>query len=190
MRYDGGETQEEVGITLGEKIQQLRRASGISQDQLAEQLNVSRQSVSKWELNQAVPEINKVIMISELFSISTDELLTEKSVSQSEGVSKPADTITLEEITKINLANRQIIIGVKTLVLGLVMLVLEFLFLPVFGMIQKEHVNGQGFYTEFMRYASMQPMPMVFSITIVIGLIGTLCLLKGYFYRKSNRTNP
>ncbi|WP_313526956.1 helix-turn-helix domain-containing protein [Anaerotignum sp.] len=184
-----GITQEVVHITLGEKIQQLRKASGISQEQLAEQLNVSRQSVSKWELNQAVPEINKVIMISELFSISTDELLREKSVNQSEEDGKRADTITLEEITKMNLANRQIIIGVKTLVLGLVMLVLEFLFLPVFGMIQKEHVNGQGFYTEFMRYAFMQPMPIVFTITIAICLIGVLCLLRGYFYRKNNIAN-
>ena len=46
-------------MTLGEKIQQLRKAAGISQEQLAEQLDVSRQSISKWELNDAVPEISK-----------------------------------------------------------------------------------------------------------------------------------
>ena len=46
-------------MTLGEKIQKLRKSCGLSQLQLAEQLDVSRQSVSKWELNESVPDINK-----------------------------------------------------------------------------------------------------------------------------------
>ena len=48
-------------MTVGERIQQLRKAAGLSQEQLAEQLDVSRQSVSKWELNDAAPEISKII---------------------------------------------------------------------------------------------------------------------------------
>ena len=62
-------------MTLGEKIQKLRKDAGISQEQLAEQLGVSRQSISKWELNDVIPEIGKIIVLSELFNISTDELL-------------------------------------------------------------------------------------------------------------------
>lgn len=62
-------------MTLGQKIQQLRKASGISQEQLAEQLHVSRQSVSKWELDDAVPELSKIILLSDLFAITIDELL-------------------------------------------------------------------------------------------------------------------
>ena len=54
-------------MTVGERIQQLRKAAGLSQEQLAEQLDVSRQSVSKWELNDAAPEISKIIALSELF---------------------------------------------------------------------------------------------------------------------------
>ncbi|MDO5336363.1 MAG: helix-turn-helix transcriptional regulator [Eubacteriales bacterium] len=60
-------------MTLGEKIQKLRKACGLSQLQLAEQLNVSRQSISKWELNESVPDINKIIKLSEVFSVSVDE---------------------------------------------------------------------------------------------------------------------
>ena len=65
-------------MTLGEKIVNLRSNSGLSQEELAEKVNVSRQSVSKWEMNQALPQIDKVLMLCELFGISTDELLHDK----------------------------------------------------------------------------------------------------------------
>ncbi len=65
-------------MTIGEKIAQLRTAANISQEQLAEKIEVSRQSVSKWEMNQAMPQIDKVLLICELFDISADELLRDK----------------------------------------------------------------------------------------------------------------
>ena len=68
----------EFNMTIGQKIAQLRTRADISQEQLAETLGVSRQSVSKWEMDQALPQIDKVLQISELFNISTDELLHEK----------------------------------------------------------------------------------------------------------------
>ena len=63
-------------MTIGEKIAKLRTAANISQEQLAEKVSVSRQAVSKWEMDQATPQIDKVLMLCELFDISTDELLT------------------------------------------------------------------------------------------------------------------
>ncbi|MCL1823398.1 MAG: helix-turn-helix transcriptional regulator [Oscillospiraceae bacterium] len=62
-------------MSLGEKIQQLRKDKGLSQEQLAEILNVSRQAISKWETDQSSPEIEKILALSKAFSISTDELL-------------------------------------------------------------------------------------------------------------------
>ncbi len=62
-------------MTIGEKIAKLRMAADISQEQLAEKISVSRQSVSKWEMDQALPQIDKVLQICELFDISTDQLL-------------------------------------------------------------------------------------------------------------------
>lgn len=62
-------------MNIGEKIQELRKKKNMSQEQLAEELGISRQSVSKWESGQSVPEINKVIQLSELFRVSTDYLL-------------------------------------------------------------------------------------------------------------------
>ena len=62
-------------MTLGQKISKLRSLAGISQEQLAEKVNVSRQSVSKWEMDQSLPQIDKVLQLCALFDISTDKLL-------------------------------------------------------------------------------------------------------------------
>ena len=62
-------------MTFGEKLQELRRRSGMSQDTLAEKLEVSRQAVSKWERDETMPETEKVVRIAQLFNVSTDYLL-------------------------------------------------------------------------------------------------------------------
>ncbi len=65
-------------MNIGKKISQLRSRLGISQEELAEKLEVSRQSVSKWEMDQALPSLEKIIQLCELFGISTDQLLKDK----------------------------------------------------------------------------------------------------------------
>ena len=65
-------------MTLGEKIQELRRRSSMSQDSLAEKLDVSRQAVSKWERDEAVPETDKIVRLAQVFGVSTDYLLMEE----------------------------------------------------------------------------------------------------------------
>lgn len=60
---------------IGTQIQKLRLDNNLTQEELAEKLSVSRQSVSKWELGQSIPELEIVIMLSKLFDITTDELL-------------------------------------------------------------------------------------------------------------------
>ena len=62
-------------LSIGMKIQEYRVKNGLSQELLAEKLSVTRQSVSKWEIGQALPEVDKIIAMSKLFSISTDVLL-------------------------------------------------------------------------------------------------------------------
>lgn len=65
-------------MTLGEKIYRLRTEKGLSQEALGEALKVSRQSVSKWETDQSVPELDKLVAISEFFHVTTDYLLKEE----------------------------------------------------------------------------------------------------------------
>ena len=163
-------------MTLGEKIQKLRKSCGLSQLQLAEQLDVSRQSVSKWELNESVPDINKIVRLSELFSVSVDELLKEQYTSYVENVDTKS---TIEDIVQMNYINSLIKIGIKTTILGTVLIVLECLFLPVLAIIQKSQVNGQGFYTDFMDYISVQPMPIIYILTIIIICVGIFLVFWG-----------
>lgn len=69
-------------MDIGRNIQHYRQKNKLSQEGLAERLAVSRQSVSKWELGQSYPEIDKVIQMSILFSISTDELLMDAKAKE------------------------------------------------------------------------------------------------------------
>ena len=64
-------------MTFAEKLYYLRTENGYSQETLAETLNVSRQSISKWELGTSLPETEKIIAIGELFSVSLDSLLVD-----------------------------------------------------------------------------------------------------------------
>lgn len=64
-------------MTLAEKILTLRTQLGLSQGDLAEKLDVSRQSVSKWETGQSVPELDKIVKLADLFGITVDELVRE-----------------------------------------------------------------------------------------------------------------
>lgn len=69
-------------MTVSEKIYTLRTRLGLSQEELAEKLGVSRQSVSKWETGQSVPDLEKIIKLSDLFGVSVDELVREEERPQ------------------------------------------------------------------------------------------------------------
>ena len=70
-------------MTLSEKIIYYRRKAGLSQEQLAEKLGVSRQAVSKWETGEASPEVNKLRTLAEALGVTADELLSPEEPPQS-----------------------------------------------------------------------------------------------------------
>lgn len=80
-------------MTLSEKILHLRKQNGLSQEAFAEKLGVSRQSVSKWESGTAIPEIDKIVAMSEVFGVSTDELLKNDPEQQM----PVAETVNIQE---------------------------------------------------------------------------------------------
>ena len=65
-------------MTFGEKLQELRKARGWSQEELAGQIHVSRQALSKWESGGAVPDTENIIALSRLFGVTTDYLLLDE----------------------------------------------------------------------------------------------------------------
>ena len=73
-------------MEFGEKLQMLRKARGWSQEELAQQINVSRQALSKWESGASIADTENVIALSRLFGVSTDYLL----LCESEAASAPA----------------------------------------------------------------------------------------------------
>lgn len=93
-------------MILAEKIMNLRKKNGWSQEDLAEKLNISRQSVSKWESGTSIPDIDKILSLSALFGVSTDYLLRdeleEEQASAEEDVYEPSEkrSISLEEATE------------------------------------------------------------------------------------------
>ena len=104
-------------MILADKIVMLRKKCGWSQEELAEKLNVSRQSVSKWEGAQSIPDLNKVILMAEIFDVSTDfllkdelgdeELLPQTNAPQTEFVSS-------EEIVYVSMEEANSFLSVNT----------------------------------------------------------------------------
>ena len=68
-------------MDISKRIYELRKKKQVSQEDLANNLNVSRQAVSKWESNQTLPDLEKVVLMSEFFGVSTDYILTGKDKS-------------------------------------------------------------------------------------------------------------
>ena len=66
-------------MEFNNKLYELRKQKGFSQEELANRLNVSRQTVSKWEVGDSTPDMEKLIAISDLFGISLDELVLDKT---------------------------------------------------------------------------------------------------------------
>ncbi len=62
-------------MNVADRIQSLRKSKGISQEQLADDLGVSRQAVSKWESEQSTPDMDKIVLMSDYFEVTTDYIL-------------------------------------------------------------------------------------------------------------------
>ena len=86
-------------MNLGETIYKLRTEKGLSQGNLADMLEVSRQSISKWENNSAVPELDKLMKLSEIFNITLDELVKGEIIQNKEIQSKQMNKISQTQKT-------------------------------------------------------------------------------------------
>ena len=84
-------------MEFNNKLYELRKQKGLSQEELANKLNVSRQTVSKWELGDSTPDMEKLIVLSDLFEISLDELVLGKIPEPQQAAKTPDVINTIEE---------------------------------------------------------------------------------------------
>ena len=122
---------------------QLRKKAGWSQEELAEQMNVTRQSVSKWEGAQSVPDLEKMLRLSELFSVSTDYLL--KDGIEGEGGSIPPDEVSALRRVSLEEANAFLSVKAQTsksIALAVFLCVLSPICLLILGAVSE--VKGYG----------------------------------------------
>ncbi len=103
-------------MTFGGKLQLLRKQKGMSQEQLASQLTVSRQAISKWELDSSLPDIENVIQLSKLFGVSTDYLLNDEIENDSDISAVKINENYMKAEMRIKIS---FIIGIGIMVIGL-----------------------------------------------------------------------
>lgn len=107
---------------LSEKIYTLRRKSGLSQEQLAEKIGVSRQAISKWEGGLSTPELDKLKALSEYFQVTMDELICDQMVNAVQGKVKQEKAPLTDNRSKIGII--LCLIGAFCLILfGILMIV-------------------------------------------------------------------
>jgi len=104
-------------MQLGENIYEHRVAMNKSQTALAEELEVSRQSVSKWENNTAIPDLDKLIKMSQIFNITLDELVFGKKAEKEETVP--------QQISPFNVFPKKVIAGCILLIFGMIFFLLS-----------------------------------------------------------------
>jgi len=165
-------------MSLGTKIKQLRKAAGLSQEQLADLIGMSRQAVSKWETDQSTPDVDKLLLLCDTFHVSPDELLGVCVLgNESDSCSSRMNT-KLAECVKMNFQRRCFTAGWITALVGVVLLIAEYFSLFILKnaaiKLDFETNSGLGFYNNAMEYAAVPPMPIIFGITIAVIAIGAL----------------
>ena len=129
-------------MVFSNKLYSLRKQRGLSQDELGSRLNVSRQTVSKWELGETTPELEKLIALSDFFEVSLDELVMEAKEAKSNDDSTKTETVKkgyFENIidsidkNKVKVSTKKII-KIIVIILGIVLAV-DFISMVVYFML-------------------------------------------------------
>ena len=109
--------KKDVVFLLSDNIRKYRKSNNMSQDELAEKLEVTRQSISLWETGQTQPSLDNIIALAKLFNISTDDLLTESSTKASGPNPKPPHNKS---------SNKKAVVLIVAIVAAVALLILAF----------------------------------------------------------------
>jgi len=150
-------------MEFNEKLQQLRKEKGLTQEQLAEMLFISRTAISKWESGKGYPNIESLKSISKLFAVSIDDLLSSEEVI----------TIAVNE-------NRSNINKVFSLIFGVLdLMALVFLFFPLYGQQDGELIRAVTLFA--FHAASAITRAIYFVLPALMALLGIIELVMQYY---------
>lgn len=92
-------------MSIGQKLSDLRKSKHLSQEEVADRLGVTRQTISKWETDQSTPDFDKIIPICELYGLSSDELLG--NINSDDTKEKKGEDINYPEVEKANIIRKR-----------------------------------------------------------------------------------
>ncbi|RAV71354.1 XRE family transcriptional regulator [Aerococcus mictus] len=168
-----------VGVILADKILHLRKQAGWSQEELAQQLNVSRQSISKWERAEAIPDLEKILDLARIFGVTTDYLIKDEldQADYSAGDDGPLEAA-LPKLS-IEAANAFIAArfrGAHKLALGVFLCILAGIPITVLGILSE----GQGWF-------HAQGQISILGISLTLGIVAIAVAL---FVKNSQDLKP
>lgn len=150
-------------MILSEKIVQLRKKNGWSQEELAEKLNISRQSVSKWESGASIPDIDKIITMSGLFGVSTDYLL--KDELEKEQYSETEDVYEKSQLRSVSLEEANLFMSLTKMMAARIGVAVSLCILSPIPLIL------MGGFAEYGKFGISENMAGGLGVTILLVLI-------------------
>ena len=178
-------------MTLGEKLQKLRKARSLTQEELAEKVGVSRQSLSKWESDGALPDTANIILLADLFGVTTDYLLREAEASQSTPDESPAVPSVVQLVAPQKKAPpAALLIGYCLLILGLVVFLGLVLLSNIFPV---SVARGDGFVSGVNGFLLAYGLRDVYHLSLFGMLLGIVVIvvylvLQRWFNRQKNES--
>lgn len=158
-------------MDLAEKIQSLRKQKNISQEQLAEMMGISRQSISKWESQQSVPELDKIVRLSDIFGVSTDYLL--KDTQQDQGVRAISDSNAISTKKK-----PRVIVGIICVAFSVTSIFIMWVLSKVYpAPIVNYNVATEQWLVGFENFLWFHSLEGFYTFCFVIALAGILLLV-------------
>lgn len=177
-------------MDMAGRIIKLRKQNGLSQEQFGDKLNVSRQAVSKWESGQTTPDLEYIINMCELFSITTDYLLLGKEDNLKDSISENEIQVNISpaSVKVVSLANKPFLLGGLLTVLSVIG-VIVFIALSVIDPWGVTTSSGR-YYEGLIGFLLGSQTMIYFIICCVIGCVGIgLCFYTTFsdkFREKSN----
>lgn len=172
-------------MDIGKKISKIRKMAGMTQEELAEKIHVSRQTISKWEKGISSPDLESAITFCELFQISLDDFIKEEQVMKKE------EKITLQDLIKINQRTQKKTILLLSGLFFLVIGILAALFIAAISnttgsieyMLYRYIVTGQ------YAYAPVNYWRLILPVIILAGIGIILCIAYILEKRKEKKDN-